>query len=351
MNIAGREIGPGHPCYIVAELSANALGDFDRVVRLVEAAADAGADAVKLQLYTPDALTLDSDAPPFRITWQGQERMLYDLYSEAATPWEWYPYLKKLAAQWKMACFASVFDKASVDFLESWLCPAYKIASFELVDTPLIRYAASKGKPVILSTGMATFGEIARAVGTICEEGNNQIILLKCTSAYPASIGDANLRTMADMKGISTFPSISAELFIGLSDHTLGIAVPVAAVALGACMIEKHLTLSRAAGGPDAAFSLEPAEFAAMVQAVHEAERALGEVRYGPTESERGNLRFRRSLFIVADIAEGEPFTEANVRSIRPADGLPPKHIHDIIGRKAARAVKRGEPLDWSMVV
>ena len=345
MNIAGRCIGPGEPCYIVAELSANHHGDFDRAARLVEAAYDAGADAVKLQLYTPDSLTLDSDAPPFRITWQGRDRTLHDLYAEAATPWEWYPDLKAIAERRGMACFASVFDFASVDFLEAHGCPAYKIASFELVDLPLIRYVMSKRKPVILSTGMATYDEIAEAALSVWGKGaGTRLILLKCTSAYPAPAEDANLRTIKAIAGHLQCP-------IGLSDHTLGLAVPVAAVALGACMIEKHLTLSRAAGGPDVAFSLEPAEFAAMVEAVRTAEKALGEVRYGPTESERGSLRYRRSLFVVADVAEGELFTEANVRSIRPADGLPPKHLYDIMGRKAARAVKRGEPLDWSMVV
>jgi len=345
MQIGDKRIGPGEPTYIVAELSANHRGDFDEAARLVEVAAAAGAAAVKLQLYTPDSLTLDSDAPPFRITWQGRERTFHDLYSEAATPWEWYPYLKKLAAQWKMACFASVFDKASVDFLESWLCPAYKIASFELVDTPLIRYAASKGKPMILSTGMATWDEVDEADTAVRQGGCNEHVLLHCVSGYPASPSEMQLRNIYFLEAF--------DVPIGLSDHTLGIAVPVAAVALGACMIEKHLTLSRAAGGPDAAFSLEPTEFAAMVEAVRIAEQARGEGGYYRdklTESERDSLRYRRSLFVVADIAEGEPFTEANVRSIRPADGLPPKHIHDIMGRKAARAVKRGVPLDWSMV-
>ena len=345
MNIAGKPVGTGHPVFICAELSGNHGGVYGRAEALVNAAARAGADAVKLQLYTPDTLTLDSDAPPFRIMWQERERTLYDLYAEAATPWEWYPPLKALAESLGMACFASVFDSASVDFLATYDCPAYKIASFELVDIPLIRYAMSKHKPVILSTGMATYDEIAEAVLSVWGKGaGTRLILLKCTSAYPAPPEDANLRTIKDMARLLHCP-------VGLSDHTLGIAVPVAAVALGACMIEKHLTLSCADGGPDAAFSLEPAEFAAMVEAVRVAERALGMARYGPTESERANLRFRRSLFIVADVAAGEPFTAANVRSIRPAAGLLPKHLPDVLGKQAARDVKRGTPLSWDLLV
>lgn len=344
MNIAGRRIGPGESVYVVAELSGNHGGDYGCAEALVRAAARAGADAVKLQLYTPDSLTLDSDAPPFRIVWQGRERTLYDLYTEAATPWEWYPPLKALAESLGMACFASVFDTASADFLAAHDCPAYKIASFELVDLPLIRYAMSKRKPVILSTGMATYDEIAAAVLSVHGKGaGTRLILLKCTSAYPAPSEDANLRVIRHLRSIFPCP-------VGLSDHTLGIAVPVAAVALGACMIEKHLTLSRAAGGPDAAFSLEPAEFAAMVAAVHMAEKALGEVCYGPTKSECDSLRYRRSLFVVADIAEGEPFTSANVRSIRPADGLPPKCLPDVLGKRAARAIVAGDPLSWDMI-
>lgn len=342
MNIAGREIGLGHPCYIVAELSGNHRGDFDQAVHLVEVAAAAGADAVKLQLYTPDSLTLDSDASPFRITWQGQERTLYDLYAEAATPWEWYADLKAIAERRGMACFASVFDKASVDYLEAHGCPAYKIASFELVDLPLIRYAANKGKPMILSTGMAWRDEIIEAVDACYASGNRDVVVLHCISAYPAPVNEMRLRDMVDAGEGLHVP-------FGLSDHSMFDTAPIMSVALGACMIEKHLTLRRSDGGPDRGFSLEPDEFAAMVRVVHVAEQSLsGDGRR--SDLERDSLRYRRSLFVVADIAEGEPFSDANIRSIRPADGLPPKHLSTVLGRRAARDVMQGTPLSWGMV-
>ena len=345
MIIGDRRIGIGHPVYVVAELSANHHQRYEQAMRLVAAAADAGADAVKLQTYTADTLTLDSDRPEFRIgagtIWEG--RTLHDLYSEAFTPWEWQPRLKAEAERRGLALFSTPFDPTAVDFLEGMQVPAYKIASFELVDLPLIRRAAATGKPLILSTGMATREEIAEAVATVRATGNDQIALLKCTSAYPSPPEAMNLRTIPDLAATFGVPA-------GLSDHTLGIAVPVAAVALGAAIVEKHFTLSRDLGGPDASFSLEPAEFKAMVEAIRTANKALGEAVYGPQPDETPNLAFRRSLFVVADIAAGEPLTADNVRSIRPGHGLAPKHLDTVLGRRAARAIPRGTPLAWELL-
>ena len=345
MMIAGRRIGPGEPVYVVAELSANHHQDYEQAVRLVAAAAEAGADAVKLQTYTADTLTLDSDRPEFRIgagsPWAG--RTLHDLYAEAYTPWEWQPRLKEVAERLGLALFSTPFDPTAVEFLEAMGVPAYKVASFEIVDLPLIRQIAATGKPVIVSTGMATREEIAEAVATIRAAGNEQIALLKCTSAYPSPPESMNLRTIPDLAASFGVPA-------GLSDHTLGIAVPVAAVALGATIVEKHFTLSRDLGGPDAPFSLEPAEFKAMVEAIRTAEKALGEVAYGPRPDETPSLAFRRSLFVVADVAAGEPLTADNVRSIRPGHGLAPKHLDRVLGRRAARDISRGTPLTWELV-
>ncbi len=343
--IGNRRIGAGSPTYIIAELSANHGQDFDQAVRLVRAAREVGADAVKLQTYTPDTLTLRSDRPEFRVgggtLWDG--RTLYDLYGEAYTPWEWQPKLKELADDLGLDLFSTPFDPTAVDFLERMNVPAFKVASFELVDLPLIERIARTGKPIIMSTGMATLAEIAEAVDTVRKAGGKGLALLKCTSAYPAPPEEMNLRTIPHLAEAFGVPA-------GLSDHTLGIAVPVAAVALGAGIIEKHFTLSRAEPGPDSAFSLEPAEFRAMVEAVRTAERGLGSVHYGVSGKEEAARMFRRSLFVVADVRAGERFTEKNVRSIRPSHGLAPRFWHQVLGRHATRDVARGTPLTWELI-
>lgn len=346
LSINGRLVGPGQPVYILAEMSANHNHDFDQAVRVVRAAKEAGADAVKLQTYTPDTITLDCSSDCFRIgkgsLWEG--RNLHELYREAYTPWEWQPKLKKVADDLDLPLFSTPFDGSSVEFLEAMQVPAYKIASFELVDIPLIQTIARTGKPLIMSTGMATLEEIHDAVAAVQAVGNSQLALLKCTSAYPAPPEEMNLNTIPDMASRFGMPA-------GLSDHTLGIAVPVAAVAVGACIIEKHLTISRGTPGPDSAFSLEPHEFKQMVEAIRTVERALGRVNYDLTKGEVASRVFRRSLFVVEDINAGERFTEKNVRSIRPGHGLPPKYLPEVLLRRAARNLKRGVPLDISDVV
>jgi pseudaminic acid synthase len=345
IEIGGRGIGSDCPAYIVAELSANHHQDFAQAVRIIEAAKDAGADAVKLQTYTADTITLRSDKECFRIAggtlWDG--RILHDLYEEAFTPWEWQPKLKELADELGMHLFSSAFDDSAVDFLERMKVPAYKVASFELVDIGLIEKMAGTGKPLIMSTGMASVDEISEALAAARGAGATQIALLKCTSAYPAPPEEANLLTIPELARRFGCP-------VGLSDHTMGIAVPVAAVALGACIIEKHLCLRRADGGPDGAFSLEPQEFKAMVEAVRTAEKALGSVQFAPGPREASSLKFRRSLFVVEDIKKGELFTKQNVRSIRPADGLHPRHFNEVLGKRAARDIERGTPLSWALV-
>ncbi|MCJ7656087.1 MAG: pseudaminic acid synthase [Dehalococcoidia bacterium] len=345
IEINGRKIGTGFPVYIVAELSANHRQKFNEAARLIAAAKEAGADAVKLQTYTPDTLTIKCNAPEFRISggtlWDG--KTLYDLYSEAYMPWEWQPKLKKLADNLGIDLFSSPFDKTAVDFLGGIGVPAYKVASFEIVDIPLIEYIASKGKPVIISTGMATQDEIDEAIQAARRGGAGQIALLKCTSAYPASPEEMNLRAIPDMARKFKVP-------VGLSDHTLGIAMPVAAVALGACIIEKHFTLSRSIPGPDSAFSLEPDEFRTMVEAVRTAEKALGKISYKSSEQEAKSRVFLRSLFVVKDIQKGEVFTEENVRSIRPGYGLHPRHLKEVLGKRAARDIQLGTPLNWELV-
>jgi pseudaminic acid synthase len=344
LEIAGRKVGPGQRVFIIAEMSANHRGDYAEAVEIIHAAAEAGADAVKIQTYTADTMTIDSDAAPFQIKgglWGG--RTLYDLYREAFTPWEWYPRLKEEAEKAGVVLFSSPFDKTAVDFLADMDAPAYKIASFELVDIPLIEYAASKGKPLIISTGMGTLDEITDAVHAARSAGGGGLALLKCTSAYPASPEGLNLMTI---------PHLAREYDVvaGLSDHTLGVSVPAACVALGACIIEKHFIISRDKGGLDSSFSLEPDEFKDMVEAVRMTEQSLGTVRYGPAESEKGSLAHRRSLFVVKDMKAGEIFTEDNVRSIRPSDGLAPKYLKEVLGKKAGRTIERGEPLSWDMV-
>lgn len=345
INLKGRLIGKYFSCYIVAELSANHNQDFNQAVELIKAAKETGADAVKLQTYTPDTITIDCDNEYFRIgkgtLWEG--KTLYELYKEAYTPWEWQPELKKIANDLGMELFSTPFDKTAVDFLEKMDVPCYKIASFELVDVPLIQYVAQTGKPIIISTGMATLGEIEEAVQAAKEAGCKDIALLKCTSAYPAPPEEINLRTIPHMAEAFGCP-------VGLSDHILGIAVPVAAVALGACIIEKHFTLSREIPGPDSAFSLEPPEFKEMVNAVRIAEKALGKVSYEVTEHEKASRVFRRSLFVVKDMKAGETFTEENIRSIRPGNGLGPKYLKTIIGKKAAQDVQKGSFLTWDLI-
>ncbi|HUP23748.1 MAG TPA: pseudaminic acid synthase [Thermoanaerobaculia bacterium] len=338
-------VGAGRPVFVVAEVSANHRQDFRTACAIVEAAKESGADAIKLQTYTPETLTINCDRDCFRIgegtIWEG--RTLYDLYAEAYTPWEWQPRLKALANELGLILFSTPFDSSAVEFLETLDVPAYKIASFELVDLPLIRTAAATGKPIILSTGMATLEEIDEAVRTVLEEGNDSLALLKCTSAYPALAEEMNLAGIAHLRETFGAP-------VGLSDHTLGTTVPIAAVALGAAIVEKHLTLSRDDGGPDAAFSLEPKEFREMVEAVRTVEAAIGSPSYEVGAQEQASNGFRRSLFVVKDIEAGEEFTNQNIRSIRPADGLPPKHLPDVLGREAVRRLERGTPLRWEDV-
>lgn len=343
-RIADREVG-GAATYVVAELSGNHNQSFDAAIQLIRAAKDAGADAIKIQTYTADTITLDCENEWFQIhaesEWRGMT--LHQLYQQAYTPWEWQPKLKEFCDELRIALFSSPFDETAVDFLEEMNVPAYKVASFELVDDILLRRIARTGKPVIMSTGMATLGENEEAVNVLRSAGAGPIALLKCTSAYPSPASEMNLRTIPHLAQAFGLP-------VGLSDHTLDVAVPVAAVTLGACIIEKHLTLSRAAGGPDSAFSLEPAEFRAMVQAVRTAEEALGTVHYGVSPREGKNRIYRRSLFVVEDVRAGEPFTRENVRSIRPGNGLHTRHFEEVLGRRAAADVARGTPLSWGLV-
>lgn len=344
-QIAGRAIGAGQPVYIIAELSANHGQVYENAVRLVEAARDAGADAVKLQTYTPDTITIDSDRAEFRPSegtlWSGTT--LHGLYGKAYMPWDWQPGLKRHAESLGMHCFSSPFDPTAVDFLASMDVPAYKVASFELVDLPLVRRMAATGKPLVMSTGMATDEEIEEAVQAARGAGATAIALLKCSSAYPSPPDAMNLRAIPAMAERWRLP-------VGLSDHTIGESVPIAAVALGACIIEKHFTLSRAEATADAAFSLEPAEFRAMVEAVRMIERALGDGAIGPAPEELESRRFRRSLFVVEDVAAGEVLTERNVRSIRPGNGLHTRHYEAVLGRRAAVRIERGTPLSWDLV-
>jgi len=342
--IAGRAIGPGHPPYVIAELSGNHNGDLARALALIDAAAATGADAVKLQTYTADTITIDHDGPDFVIRgglWDG--RRLHELYAEASTPWDWHPALFARAAERGVHCFSSPFDPTAVDFLAGLDAPAYKIASFELVDTPLIAHAASHGRPLIMSTGIANWAEIEDALRAARDGGAGGICLLHCISAYPARPQDMRLTTMAALAGAFGVP-------VGLSDHTPGHAVAVAAVALGACVIEKHITLARADGGPDAAFSLEPDEFRALVDACRLGWDALGQPQHDRRGVGGANAQFRRSLYVVADVAAGTVLTGDYVRSIRPGHGLAPKHLGHVLGRRTARALTRGTALDWSML-
>ncbi|HET9160456.1 MAG TPA: pseudaminic acid synthase, partial [Caulobacteraceae bacterium] len=337
MNIAGRAIGPDHEPFVICELSGNHNGDLARALRLIEAAAATGCDAIKIQTYTPDTITIQSDRPEFRLEgglWDG--RTLHDLYGEAHAPYEWHEALFSAAKGLGVPLFSPPFDETAVELLERLGAPAYKIASFEIVDLPLIDLVARCRKPMIISTGMASEDEIAAAVDSARAGGATGVVLLHCVSAYPADIVEANVRTV---------PMLAQRFGVmaGLSDHTPGTAASVAAVALGAVAIEKHFTLARADGGPDAEFSLEPVEFAGLVQDCHDAWRALGTASFNRGGTERANAQFRRSLYVVEDVAKGEVLTKAKVRSIRPGLGLAPKHLPEVLGKIAARDLKRGE--------
>ena len=345
IKIGNRFVGGDAPTFIVAEVSANHLQDFERAKAIIKAAADAGADAVKLQTYTADTITLDCDNDYFQITqgtiWDGTT--LHKLYQEAYTPWEWQPELLKYANELGMECFSSPFDHTAVDFMEEMNMPAYKIASFEINDIPLIRKIAKLGKPVIFATGIAYLEDIERALAVCKEEGNEQVVLLKCTSQYPSPYEAMNLKVIPNMAEV--FDCIT-----GLSDHSMGCTVAVASVALGAKMVEKHLTLSRADGGPDAEFSMEPAEFKQMVDEIRIVEKALGKVTYELTKQQVRSREDGRSLFVVKDVKEGEVFTDENVRSIRPNFGLHTMHYDAVIGKKAKADIAKGTPLAWNLI-
>ncbi len=344
VSIAGRAIGAGEPPYVVAELSANHGGRLDHALAVLDAAKTAGADAVKLQTYTADTMTIDHDGPEFRISgglWDG--RNLYELYQEAHTPWEWHEALFARGRELGIPVFSTPFDETAVDLLERLGTPAYKIASFELVDLVLIECVARTGKPTIMSTGMGSPEEIAQAVDAFRDAGGRELVLLHCVSGYPTPAEQSNLRRI---------PRLTEEFGcpVGLSDHTLGIEVAIAAVALGACLIEKHFTLRRADGGPDAEFSLEPDELAALVRGTKGAFAALGSGAPARSEIEKGMKTFRRSVYVVCDIAAGELFTRENVRVIRPGFGLPPRHLPEILGKRARHALARGTALTWDAI-
>lgn len=344
ITIGNRQIGPGHPAYIVAELSCNHLQKSELAVKTIMAMKEAGVDAVKIQTYTPDTMTVDANLPEYQIQkgtlWDGMH--LHDLYKEAYTPWEWQPKLQALAEMLDMAFFSSPFDVSAVDFLTNMSVPAYKVASFEIQDIPLIRHMAKQGKPMIMSTGIAELEDIELAVQTCLDAGNDQIALLKCTSAYPSPMNEINLKTMSDMR--ERFGVV-----VGLSDHTLGSTVPIAAVALGANIIEKHFILDRSLGGHDGPFSMEPAEFAQMIKDVRDTEAALGTVTYELGEKAAKGKEFGRSLRAVTDIKKGEKITEQNVQSKRPGGGLHPKFYDEILGKKAKVAIQKGEALSRQM--
>ena len=346
MQINGRDISPAPRPYLIAEMSGNHNRSLERALALVGAAAKSGADAIKLQTYTADTITLDCAAPDFLVEdpkslWAG--RRLYELYEEAHTPWEWHKPIMKHAASLGLDCFSSPFDASAVDFLEELGVPAYKIASFEVIDLPLIRKVAETGKPMIVSTGMASVSEIGEALRVAREAGNDQVCLLKCTSTYPATPDSTNLATIPNMR--ATF---GCE--VGLSDHTMGSGVAVGAVALGAVLIEKHFTLRRADGGVDSAFSLEPAEFRQLREETERSWQALGRVTYGGTSAEEGSRAFRRSLYVAQDIAEGEAFSPRNLRSVRPGYGLAPKHYDVLLGKRVNRALSKGTPVSWDFI-
>lgn len=338
-NIGKRVIGDRCPPYVIAEMSGNHNGDINRALELIRAAKKSGAHAVKLQTYTADTMTIDHDGEGFRIeggVWDG--RSLYELYQEAHTPWDWHEALFTTGREIGIDVFSTPFDESAVDFLEKFDPPAYKVASFELMDIPLLEKIGATGRPVILSTGMATFAEIEQATSALRNAGAETIVVLHCVSGYPTAVADSNIRTIPDLADRLNLP-------VGLSDHTLGTAVAVGAVALGACVIEKHFTLRREDGGPDAAFSLEPAELAELVQNTADVYTALGTAGYEMKASERALAQYRRSIYVVADIAEGGTLTEKNIRRIRPGLGLAPRHYRSVLGKNAKRKLTRGEPL------
>ena len=344
IKIKNRLIGEGFPTYIIAEMSANHAGDINIAKQIIRKAKESGADCIKVQTYTPDTMTINCDAEYFHIndgTWKGET--LYDLYGKAYMPWEWQAELKEEAERIGLDFFSTPFDRTSVDFLESLEIEFYKIASFELVDIPLIKYVASKGKPMIISTGMGSFEEIKEAVEAVHSEGNDNLALLKCSSAYPAIPDDMNLKTMQHM-------SKSFDVPVGLSDHSLGSIGAVVAVVMGACVIEKHFCLSRDIENPDSSFSMEPDEFKQMVDDIRTAERAKGVVSYECSELETVSLCFRRSIFAVKDVQKDEVFTEDNIKIIRPGYGLKPKYYYEILGKTASVDIERGTPLDFNMV-
>lgn len=344
IKVGKTTIGENYPTYIIAEMSANHAGSLERAKEIVWAAKEAGADCIKVQTYTPDTITIDCDNKYFQIgngTWKGEN--LYQLYKKAYTPWEWQRDIKEETEKAGIDFFSTPFDTTAVDFLEELGVDFYKIASFEVVDIPLIRYTAQKGKPIIVSTGMASLGEISDAVKTIRDEGNNQIALLRCASAYPAITDEMNLKTMKNMK--ETF-----DVCVGLSDHSLGSVGAVTAVAMGANVIEKHFCISRDIDNPDSSFSMEPEEFRKMVLDVRQTEKAVGKIKYGPTEQEKSSIVFRKSIFVTKDIKAGEKLTPDNVRVIRPGYGMAPKYYDEVIGQVAIKNIMRGTPLDFGMI-
>ena len=345
MKIGDRYIGGDNPCFIIAELSANHNGDLNVAIETIRAAKKAGADAIKLQTYTPDTLTIDCNNEHFKIEggtlWDG--KTLYELYGEAYTPWSWHNQLFEVAREEGLICFSSPFDTTAVDFLEKFNVPAYKIASFEIQDIPLITYTASKGKPIIISTGIAEETDVQLAVDTCRKAGNNDIILLKCTSSYPAPLELANLNTIPDLKQ-------RFKVEVGFSDHTYGFLAPIVAVTLGAKVIEKHFILDKSIGGPDADFSLDVSEFTEMVSKVRDAEKLLGTVSYEISDKVKNNKKFARSLFVCENVKKGDTITKENIRSIRPGYGLHPKYYDEILGKTFSEDVQRGEPFNKNMV-
>lgn len=343
IKIGARAIGPGQPVFMIAEISGNHNHDINRALAIIDAAADAGADAIKLQTYTADTITLDSDRPEFIVKWQGKKKTLYELYQEAYTPWEWHERLFAHAKKRRLVCFSSPFDPTSIAFLEKLAAPLYKVASFEVVDIPLLEAIGKTKKPVIMSRGMATLEELSLAIRTLRKFGTKDIVLLQCVSSYPARPEDMNLKNIPDL--MKRF-----KVMAGLSDHTLTNDSAIASVALGARVIEKHMTLKRADGGVDSSFSLEPQEFAALVRSVRTVEQAIGGPEYRRGKGETSESKFRRSLFVVKDMKKGERFTSENMRSIRPGNGMAPKFYRAVIGKRAARDIKRATPLQKNLI-
>lgn len=345
IEIGNRKIGDDEDVFIIGELSSNHQQNFDIAAKTIEATAKSGADAIKLQTYTPDTMTLNCDNNYFQIEqgtpWDG--KTLYQLYNESYTPWEWHPHLKEIAEDLGLMFFSTPFDKSSVDFLEKMNVPLYKIASFEVTDLPFIKYVASKGKPILISTGISKLCDIELAIKTCYKEDNKKIALLKCTSQYPSPAEEMNLNSMISLKKI--FGTV-----IGLSDHSLGVNIPIASVALGAKIVEKHITLDRDLGGPDSKFSLNPSEFKEMTKSIREIEKAMGKEEYQYNSFIEKNRMFRRSIFVCKDVIKGEIFTTENIKSIRPGYGIHPKYFTEILGKKAKNDIKKGIPLSWEMI-